>query len=63
MVNVIGTRPRPRDFMAMPGVHWHDYGKSERPGRKLGHVTVVTRSRAARDRAAMQLRRRLISQE
>jgi len=62
MVNVIGRRPPARDFMALPGVHWHDYGKTERPGRKLGHVTVVTASRAARDRAARQLRRRLISQ-
>ena len=26
-----------------PGLHWHDYGKAERPGRKLGHVTFVTR--------------------
>ena len=63
MVNVIGTRPRARDLLAMPGVHWHDYGKTERPGRKLGHVTLVTRSRAARDRVAKQLRRRLISQQ
>jgi 5-(carboxyamino)imidazole ribonucleotide synthase len=62
MVNVIGTRPRARDFLAMPGVHWHDYGKAERPGRKLGHVTFVAGSRAARDRAAGQLRRRLFSQ-
>lgn len=27
--------------MAMPGVHVHLYGKEARPGRKLGHVTVV----------------------
>jgi phosphoribosylaminoimidazole carboxylase (NCAIR synthetase) len=24
------------------GVHVHAYGKHERPGRKLGHVTVVS---------------------
>jgi 5-(carboxyamino)imidazole ribonucleotide synthase len=59
-VNLIGRRPAARDFLAMPGLHWHDYGKSERPGRKLGHVTLVTGSRRARDRAARQLRRRLI---
>jgi 5-(carboxyamino)imidazole ribonucleotide synthase len=60
MVNLIGAKPRARDFLAMPGLHWHDYGKSERPGRKLGHVTFVTGSRAARDRAAQRLKRRLI---
>ncbi len=62
MLNLIGRMPRARDCLALPGLHWHDYGKSERPGRKLGHVTLVTGSRVARDRAARQLRRRLISQ-
>jgi 5-(carboxyamino)imidazole ribonucleotide synthase len=60
MVNLIGRKPASRDFLAMPGLHWHDYGKRERPGRKLGHVTLVTGSRSARDRAARRLRRRLI---
>jgi 5-(carboxyamino)imidazole ribonucleotide synthase len=27
--------------LAVPGAHLHDYGKQPRPGRKLGHVTVV----------------------
>ena len=59
MLNVIGRRPPARGFLAMAGVHWHDYGKSERPRRKLGHVTVVAGSRQARDRAARRLRRLL----
>ena len=25
----------------MAGVHWHDYGKSPRAGRKVGHATAV----------------------
>jgi 5-(carboxyamino)imidazole ribonucleotide synthase len=62
MVNVIGAKPRARDFLAVPGLHWHDYGKAERPGRKLGHFTLVTGNPAARDRAARQLRRRFIPQ-
>jgi 5-(carboxyamino)imidazole ribonucleotide synthase len=62
MVNVIGRKPRARDLLALPGMHWHDYGKAERPGRKLGHVTFVTRRRALRDRVAKQLRRALIPQ-
>jgi 5-(carboxyamino)imidazole ribonucleotide synthase len=61
MVNVIGVAPDAAGLLARPGVHWHDYGKSPRPGRKLGHVTVVTGSRSRRDRLARQLRRRLIS--
>jgi 5-(carboxyamino)imidazole ribonucleotide synthase len=27
--------------LAVPGAHLHDYGKSPRAGRKLGHVTVT----------------------
>jgi 5-(carboxyamino)imidazole ribonucleotide synthase len=43
MVNVVGD-VQPGSIEAaqrVPGVHVHDYGKSWRPGRKLGHVTVV----------------------
>ena len=41
MVNCIGVMPSPGDVLAVPGAHLHDYGKAPRPGRKLGHVTVV----------------------
>jgi 5-(carboxyamino)imidazole ribonucleotide synthase len=41
MVNLIGTMPRPEALPAGPSVHVHAYGKHARPGRKLGHVTVV----------------------
>jgi 5-(carboxyamino)imidazole ribonucleotide synthase len=43
MVNVVGSA-RPGDLaaaLALEGVHVHDYGKPWRPGRKLGHVTVL----------------------
>ena len=43
MVNVVGDE-QPGSIEAaqhVPGVHVHDYGKSWRPGRKLGHVTAV----------------------
>jgi len=42
MVNVVGSeRPGdPHAALAIPGAHIHDYGKTWRPGRKLGHVTV-----------------------
>jgi len=61
MVNLVGRMPPARQFLDTPGLHWHDYGKLPRPGRKLGHVTFVTSKRALRDRVARQLRRRLIS--
>ena len=43
MVNVVGSgEPGSIDAArAVVGAHVHDYGKSWRPGRKLGHVTVV----------------------
>jgi 5-(carboxyamino)imidazole ribonucleotide synthase len=41
MVNLIGTMPEPAALLAIPGVHVHHYGKAPRPGRKLGHVTIV----------------------
>jgi 5-(carboxyamino)imidazole ribonucleotide synthase len=43
MVNVVGAEvPGSLDAARhVEGVHVHDYGKSWRPGRKLGHVTAV----------------------
>jgi 5-(carboxyamino)imidazole ribonucleotide synthase len=41
MVNLIGDVP-PRDaLLSLPGAHLHVYGKEPRPGRKVGHVTLV----------------------
>ncbi|MCU1459823.1 MAG: phosphoribosylaminoimidazole carboxylase, ATPase subunit [Actinomycetia bacterium] len=41
MLNCIGVMPAPADILAVPGAHLHDYGKTPRHARKLGHVTVV----------------------
>jgi len=41
LVNLIGSAPRAEDVLAHPGAHLHLYGKEPRPGRKLGHVTIV----------------------
>jgi 5-(carboxyamino)imidazole ribonucleotide synthase len=57
MVNLIGSLPAREALLAVPGAHLHDYGKTPRPGRKLGHVTVVARSVAERERAASRLLR------
>jgi 5-(carboxyamino)imidazole ribonucleotide synthase len=39
--NLIGSTPPPEAVLAVPGAHLHLYGKAPRPGRKLGHVTLV----------------------
>ncbi len=41
MVNCIGSLPEAEAVGAITGAHLHVYGKSLRPGRKVGHVTVV----------------------
>lgn len=40
MVNFISTLPPVEKILAIPGCHYHDYGKAPRPGRKLGHATL-----------------------
>jgi len=49
MINLIGRMPPRARVLAHPGVHLHDYGKEPRPGRKLGHCTIVAASARARD--------------
>lgn len=49
MVNVIGDETPTAGLQALPDTFVHSYGKSPRPGRKLGHVTVVAQSAAERD--------------
>lgn len=41
LVNIIGQHPDSAAVLALDGVHLHLYGKSERAGRKLGHITVM----------------------
>jgi 5-(carboxyamino)imidazole ribonucleotide synthase len=46
MLNLIGALP-PRDaLLAIPGAHLHSYGKDSRPGRKVGHCTIIDADRA-----------------
>ena len=46
MLNLIGGWPEPSAILAVPGAHLHLYGKTPRPGRKVGHVTVRCDDRA-----------------
>ena len=59
MVNFISRMPQRGDLLAMPGVHWHDYGKEPRPGRKIGHCTIVAGSAVERDRLVRKVLKRL----
>ncbi|WP_374473204.1 5-(carboxyamino)imidazole ribonucleotide synthase [Arenimonas sp.] len=40
MLNWIGAMPEAAPLLAEAGGHWHDYGKSPREGRKVGHATL-----------------------
>jgi len=40
MLNLIGAVPERRDVLRVPSAHLHLYGKTPRPGRKVGHITV-----------------------
>lgn len=47
MFNWIGEMPEAAAALKIADVHWHDYGKSSRPGRKVGHATVCAPDVAA----------------
>lgn len=40
MLNWLGQMPDATAVLSQPGGHWHDYGKSARAGRKVGHATL-----------------------
>jgi 5-(carboxyamino)imidazole ribonucleotide synthase len=44
MINVIGREPNVERLREIDDVHIHMYGKTARPRRKLGHITVVSDS-------------------
>ena len=63
-VNVLGVddadvAARVPAALAVPGAHVHLYGKASRPGRKLGHVTVLGDDAAAALTAARRAARAL----
>ncbi len=53
MLNWIGELPDPAPVLAEACGHWHDYGKTPRSGRKVGHATFRA---DARDALASALR-------
>lgn len=60
MFNLLGEMPafatqQSTESSVIPGVNWHDYHKTPREGRKIGHVTVTAKSEAALRARAAQL--------
>lgn len=47
MLNWIGALPDSGAVLRCEGGHWHDYGKSAREGRKVGHATLRADDAAA----------------
>jgi len=62
MINLIGHMPPAPELLAEPGLHWHDYGKEARHGRKVGHCTLVETGIHRRNRRAASLLARLYPQ-
>lgn len=42
LLNLLGETPDSAVVLAVPDAHLHLYDKAPRPGRKLGHITMVT---------------------
>ena len=40
LINLVGTLPPIEKLLAIPQTHIHFYGKTEKPARKVGHITV-----------------------
>jgi 5-(carboxyamino)imidazole ribonucleotide synthase len=51
MINFLGTMPDKEALMAIDGLTYHDYGKQARPGRKVGHCTILKKHARDRDQA------------
>jgi 5-(carboxyamino)imidazole ribonucleotide synthase len=61
MLNLIGSMPSQNLELSGNTAYLHDYGKEPRPGRKLGHITVVAADAAGRDRAVTRLSEMLVA--
>jgi 5-(carboxyamino)imidazole ribonucleotide synthase len=51
MINFLGKLPDRARLLQIDGLAFHDYGKSPRPGRKLGHCTILRRRAKDRNNA------------
>jgi len=59
MLNLIGKMPDTAHTSKARLWHLHDYGKDPRPGRKLGHATIVAKDDERREKALKNLAKAL----
>ncbi len=59
MINLIGQMPPRAPLLREAGLHFHDYGKEPRHGRKLGHCTLIDSNRRRCAARAARLMARL----
>ena len=59
MYNLIGDAIETQQIVAVPGAHLHDYGKTPKPKRKVGHVTVTASDEAELIQRCEQLEKRI----
>ena len=52
MINFLGQMPDLERLLSIDGLAYHDYGKEPRPGRKVGHCTIL-KSRAVERNSAL----------
>lgn len=55
MINLIGALPDKSAVCAIAGTSYHDYGKAPKPGRKVGHITIVQGDKASYEAALAQV--------
>jgi len=55
MLNLIGKIPEIEQVLAVPGAHLHLYGKAPRPGRKVGHVTILDNAHGSYEERLVKL--------
>lgn len=59
MFNWIGAMPDAGALLKVPDLHWHDYGKQPRPGRKVGHATLLAETWPALVPVALEMQKSL----
>jgi 5-(carboxyamino)imidazole ribonucleotide synthase len=55
MYNIIGGMPENTDILGISNAHLHNYGKTPRPGRKLGHITLCNPAKEQVERVEAEL--------
>src|SRR5690606_27944362 len=59
MFNWLGQMPDSARYLAWLDLHWHDYGKAARAGRKVGHATLTADTEPDLQQASTRLAEQL----